>query len=38
MLLRDWLLEIPNNKYYDIEKVHDRTKNDDIAALGLILL
>lgn len=36
--MRDWLLEIPNNKYYETEKVHDRTKSDDVVALALILL
>lgn len=37
-MLRDWLLEIVINKYYEVEKIHDRSMNDDIGALGLMML
>lgn len=37
ILLRDWLLYISNNKYYEAKNIKERTKNDDIYALGQII-
>lgn len=37
-MLRDWMLELSGNKYYEVEKIKDRTENDDMMALGNILL
>lgn len=36
--LRDWMLEVSDNKYYEVEKFRDRDENDDINALGNVLL